>query len=81
MMQENAPKSANIQKSERYCIAALILLTLAIVFLSVLVFSLSPLTILGVLAACLGVVFMIGCIICFAFYSHYLKKEEESVGA
>jgi L-asparagine transporter-like permease len=75
----STPKSANIQKSERYCIAALIFLTLAIVFLSVVVFTLSPLSIWGILATCLGVILMICCIVCFALYSHYLKKEEESV--
>lgn len=72
-------KSENIQKSERYCIAALILLCLAIFFLSVVVFTLNPLTIFGIIAAAIGVLLMFGCIYCFARYNHYLNEEEKHV--
>ncbi len=79
MNTSSTSKSSYIQKSERYCVAALVLLTLAIFFLSVMTFSLNPLSPLGMLSVWIGVILMIGCIVSFALYNHYLKKEEESV--
>ncbi len=72
-------ENSNIQKSDRYCTAALVFLSLAIFFLSAVVFTVNPLSILGILATCIGVILMVCCITCFALYNHYLKKEEESL--
>ncbi|GCE22528.1 hypothetical protein [Dictyobacter kobayashii] len=72
-------ESANMRLSDRYCIAAIIFFSLAIFFLSVVVFIFNPQTILGMLATGVGILLMLGCIFCFARYSHYLKKEEEKV--
>lgn len=73
----SVPKSENVRKSERYCIAALIFLCLAIFFLSVVVFMVNPLTIFGIIATIIGVLLMIGCIASFALYDYYVKKEEK----
>ena len=70
---------SNIQKADRYCAAALVFLSLAIFFLSTVVFTVNPLSILGILATCIGVILMVCCITCFALYNHYLKKEEETL--
>ena len=65
-----------VLKSDKYCAAALVCLSLAIFFLSVVVFTLNPYTIWGILSVCIGVLLVICTIILFALYSHYLKEEE-----
>lgn len=71
--------SSYMRKSEQYCAAALVLLTLAIVFLSIIVFTFSPLSVAGIIATCIGVILVFGCIVCFALYNYYLKKAEATV--
>ncbi len=75
----NSPFNDNksLQPSDRYCIGAIVFLCLAMFFLSVVVFTVSPLTILGIISTCIGVLLMLGCIVCFVLYSRALKKEEE----
>jgi uncharacterized membrane protein len=62
--------------SDRYCVAALICLSVTIFFLSIVVFTVNPLSILGILAICIGIILMLGCIFCFARYSYWLKQEQ-----
>ncbi|HEX4207530.1 MAG TPA: hypothetical protein VHZ51_25690 [Ktedonobacteraceae bacterium] len=66
-----------MQKSDRYCGAALILLTLGIFFLSVMVFSFNPQSPLGILSACIGVLLTLGSILCFVLYNRALKQEAQ----
>jgi uncharacterized membrane protein YqjE len=75
----SASENANMQKANRYCSAALIFFSLAIFFLSVVLFTFNPTTTLGILTLSIGVLLMLGCIFCLTRYSHYLKKAEESV--
>ncbi len=63
-------------KSDKYCAAALVCLSLAIFFLSVVVFTVTPYTIWGILSVCIGILLVICTIILFALYSHYLREEE-----
>jgi hypothetical protein len=68
---------ALIQKSNRYCAYALIFFSLALVTLSIGVFIDGPTSAFGILSACVGVIFMLCCIVCFVLYSYYLRKAEK----
>lgn len=65
------------RQSDKYCAAALICLTLALLFLSIIVFTFGPTTVLGLLASGIGVLFMFGCIILFVRYQQVLKQEAQ----
>jgi heme/copper-type cytochrome/quinol oxidase subunit 4 len=82
-MKQKVPtsESTNLRRSERYLVAALVSFSLAIVVLSVVLFSLNPQSVAGIIAVCCGVILMIVCITCFVLYNHFLKKEEESIPA
>lgn len=73
----NEPPELLAHPSDKYCAAALVCLTLAIFFLSVLVFTFNPLTPAGILVTGIGVLLMIGCIFFFLRYRHALKQEEQ----
>jgi hypothetical protein len=65
------------QQSDKDCALALLCLFLAIFFLSVVAFTFSPATPLGLAMVCVGVLCMFGCIFFFARYHHSLKLEEK----
>lgn len=65
-----------LQKSDKYCAAALVGLSLSIFFLSVVVFTVNPASIIGIISTCIGVLLMLGTILLFALYNHSLKEEE-----
>ncbi|HTK10428.1 MAG TPA: hypothetical protein VL485_24870 [Ktedonobacteraceae bacterium] len=67
-----------VHQSDKYCAIALISLTMALFFLSVLVFTFAPTTLLGILSIGIGVLLMIVCIVSFAFYHRAIKQEEKS---
>lgn len=68
----------SLQKPDRYCAIALSSLSLAIFMLSVVVFTLYPLPILGSIAIVLGITCMCYSILNFIFYSRALREEEKS---
>ncbi len=70
-MNTSKKSEADIQKSDRYCALALICLVFALVSLGVGVFVGSPTGVIGIVFLCLGVLLMLGCIVCFALYSYY----------
>ncbi|HEY4388463.1 MAG TPA: hypothetical protein VGN34_28770 [Ktedonobacteraceae bacterium] len=74
----NERRDYMVHKSDKYCAIALISLTLALFFLSVLVFTFAPMTLLGILSTAIGILLMIVCIVSFAFYHHAIKQEKRS---
>lgn len=71
-------KRSVLQKSDKYCAAALICLSLTIFMLSVVEFLVNPSSVAGVVVACTGVVLMSCTIFLFARYSQALKEEAGS---
>ena len=66
------------QKANKYCIAALIALSIALGVLSGGVFLTYPISVVGILSTCIGIVFTLLSILFFALYSHYLRQAEEN---
>ena len=66
-----------LQRSDKYCAAALVCLSIAIFVFSVPEFIISPASILGIAIACIGVLIMGGTIYFFARYAYALKQEQE----
>jgi hypothetical protein len=66
------------QKANKYCIAALISLSIALGVLSAGVFLTYPISVVGILSTCIGIVFTLLSILFFALYSHYLRQAEEN---
>lgn len=71
-------KNENMQKANRYCIAALIALCCALFILSVGVFLLNPVGIVGIVSTGLGVACSLLYILFFVLYSHYLRLAEKA---
>jgi uncharacterized membrane protein len=65
-----------LQRSDKYCAAALVCLSLAIFVLSVPEFLVKPDSPPGIIFACIGVLLMFGTIFFFARYRQALKAEE-----
>jgi hypothetical protein len=66
------------QKANKYCIAALISLSIAPGVLSVGVFLTYPISVVGILSTCIGIVCTLLCILFFALYSHYVRQAEKT---
>ncbi len=66
-----------LQKSDKYCAAALIFLSMAIFMFSVPEFIISPASALGIVIASIGVLLMGGTIYSFVRYAHASKQEQE----
>ncbi len=65
------------QKANKYCIAALISLSIALAVLSVGVFLTYPISVVGFLSTCIGIVCTLLSILFFALYSHYLRQQKQ----
>ena len=70
-------KNENFQKANKYCIAALVSLSLALFVLTVGVFLLGPTSFVGILSTCVGVICALLCSLFFTLYSHYLRLAED----
>ena len=70
-------KNEHTQKANKYCIAALVALCLALFILSVGVFLLNPLSIIGIISTCLGVACSLLYILFLVLYSHYIRLAEK----
>ena len=70
-------KNENTQKANRYCIAALLALSFALFILSVGVFLVSPVSVVGIVSTFVGVACALLCMLFFALYSHYLHLAEK----
>ena len=66
------------QKANKYCIAALVSLSIALGVLSVGVFLMYPISVVGILSTCIGIVCTLLSILFFALYSHYMRQAEEN---
>jgi hypothetical protein len=66
-----------LQRSDKYCAAALVCLSIAIFMFSVLEFLISPASVFGIVIASLGVLLMCGTIYFFVRCALALKHEQE----
>lgn len=71
-------KEQATQKANRYCVAALVALSLALAVLSAGVFLTYPISVVGIVSMCVGIVCTLLCIIFFALYNYYLQEAEKS---
>jgi hypothetical protein len=71
-------KDEMFQKANRYCIAALLALSLAIGILTAGEFLTYPISPWGIFCICVGIISMLLCILFFALYSHYLRQSEKT---
>lgn len=69
-------KDENVQKADKYCIAALLSLSFALFILSVGVFLVNPVGIIGIVSTCIGVACSLLSMLFFALYNHYLRLAE-----
>lgn len=70
-------KNEYTHKANRYCIAALLSLSAALFILSVGVFLLNPVSVVGIVSTGLGVACALLYILFFVLYSHYLRQAEK----
>jgi hypothetical protein len=78
MSMTSRKNNALYQKANKYCIAALLALSLAIGVLTAGEFLTYPISPWGIFCVCVGVVSMLLCIFFFALYSHYLRQAEKA---
>lgn len=78
MQASSQEKTANALKADRYCVAGLVALSIALLVLSVGVFLLNPVSAIGLISTGLGVACALLCILFFALYNHYLRLAESA---
>ena len=68
-------RNVAFQKANGYCARAIICLSIAMLFFGVGVFGTNPESVLGIIALCIGLVFVLASYVFFALYGRYSNAQ------